>query len=317
MVILHALKRVFKREQSIAQKKTETSLIGLFMYPKYGPGQLWETVANLIEKRGGRIYLNQEVIKLHYQGNLVTAVTVLDHQSGRVKTVEGDYFFSSMPVKDLIKAMGDDVSQAVKTTAQGLIYRDFLTVGLLVKKLKVKNTTKIKTVNNLIPDNWIYIQDKRVRMGRLQIFNNWSPYLVSSDKNVWIGLEYFCNEGDYLWNMDDEKLKKFAVEELVKIGLIESDSVLDRVIIRLPKTYPAYFGTYKDFQIIRDFTDQFKNLFLIGRNGTHRYNNMDHSMLTAMTAVDNIIKGIASKENIWKINAEEEYLEEKKADREY
>jgi protoporphyrinogen oxidase len=216
-----------------------------------------------------------------------------------------------MPVKDLIIAMGDIVPDDVKKISSGLQYRDFITVGLLLNKLKIKNKTKYRTLNNLVPDNWIYIQERHVKVGRLQIFNNWSPYMVRDINKVWIGLEYFCNEGDELWNMTDSDFKKFAIDELSSIDIIDKNDVIDSTIIRMPKTYPAYFGTYKQFDRIRNFTDQFDNLFLIGRNGMHKYNNQDHSMLTAITAVKNIISGEKSKTGIWEVNTEEGYHEEK------
>ena len=189
------------------------------------------------------------------------------------------------------------------------MYRDFITVGLLLDKLKIKNETKFRKDIDMIPDNWIYIQERDVKIGRLQIFNNWSPYLVKDDSKIWIGLEYFCNEKDEMWNMSDENFKEFAIKELTKINIINTEDVIDSVIIKIKKTYPAYFGTYDRFDIIKNFTNSFENLFLIGRNGMHRYNNMDHSMLTAMTAVENIKNDIKSKENIWSLNSEEVYNE--------
>jgi protoporphyrinogen oxidase len=176
--------------------------------------------------------------------------------------------------------------------------------------LKIKNDTNRKTKNNLVPDNWIYIQEPGVKVGRLQIFNNWSPYLVEDSKNVWIGLEYFANEGDELWEKSDKNMSSLGINELCQIGIIDKTDVLDSTVIRMKKTYPAYFGTYARFDEIRHFTDKFANLFLIGRNGMHRYNNQDHSMLTAMTAVENIINGRKDKDNIWDINVEKEYSEE-------
>jgi protoporphyrinogen oxidase len=163
-----------------------------------------------------------------------------------------------------------------------------------------------------IPDNWVYIQERDVRIGRLQVFNNWSPFLVKDQKTIWLGLEYFCNEGDDLWSMSDETFKQFAIDELIKIDLIDPADVLDVTLLRVPKTYPGYFGTYDKFDVIKKYISNFSNLFLIGRNGMHRYNNSDHSMLTAMTAVDNIVEGISDKENIWAVNTEGEYHEEKK-----
>jgi protoporphyrinogen oxidase len=215
-----------------------------------------------------------------------------------------------MAVKDLINAMGTKVPSDVKKISDGLQYRDFITVGLLLNKLKIKNETKIPTLDGLVPDSWIYIQERDVKVGRLQIFNNWSPYMVADIKKVWIGLEYFCNEGDELWEMRDPEFIQFAINELDSIDIIDKEDVLDSTIIRMPKTYPAYFGTYSQFNVIKDFADKFENLFLIGRNGMHKYNNQDHSMLTAITAVNNIISGEKSKENIWNINTEEEYHEE-------
>lgn len=241
----------------------------------------------------------------------MTGVKILDRKTNQISTVKADYFFSTMPVKDLIKGVNPAPSTEVREVADGLIYRDFITVGLLLKKLKIENETKGKTVNNIVPDQWIYIQEKEVRLGRLQIFNNWSPYMVKDPETVWIGLEYFCNEGDHLWSKTDGEFASFAIDELSSISIIEKNDVLDHVVIRMPKTYPAYFGTYERFSVIRDYVDKYENLFLIGRNGMHKYNNADHSMLTAMTAVENIVKGNTSKENVWRINTEDEYHETK------
>lgn len=291
---------------SPAQKDIETSLIEQFMYPKFGPGQLWEEVARIIEAKGGKIYLNHRVTGLRYQDSKIVEIEVRDEVTGKIIIAKGDYFFSTMPVKDLIQALGRDTPKEVQQVAQGLMYRDFIIVGLLLRRLKIKNETRIKTINNAIPDNWIYMQEKDVKLGRVQIFNNWSPYMVKDENTVWIGLEYFCNEGDGLWNKSDGDLTKLAIEELIKIDFIEKEDFLDSIVIRMPKTYPAYYGIYERFHIIRDFTDRLKNLSLIGRNGMHRYNNSDHSMLTAMVAVDNIINGIESKDNIWAVNEDAE-----------
>ncbi len=309
--ILHAFKKRFTSDNSISQKNVETSLIGQFMYPKHGPGQLWEEVAKLIIENGGEIYHGNKVIGIESKENELDAIKVLDELTGEFKRIEGDYFLSTMPVKDLINSFEVKLPNDVSEVAQGLMYRDFITVGLLLNELKIKNETNMITVNDLVPDNWIYIQERDVKIGRLQIFNNWSPYLVKDDSKVWIGLEYFCNEGDEMWNMSNENFTDFAIKELEKIDIINPDEVIDSIVIKVQKTYPAYFGTYNKFDIIKSFTNQFENLFLIGRNGMHRYNNMDHSMLTAMTAVENIKNDIKSKENIWNINAEEEYHEEK------
>ena len=213
-----------------------------------------------------------------------------------------------MPVKDLISAMSPVPDEAVKEVADGLVYRDFVTVGLLVKKMKIKDPG---AAAEMVSDNWIYIQEPDVKLGRLQIFNNWSPYMVADPGNVWLGLEYFCDEGDDLWNRADDAMIDFAAEELARIDIIERNDVIDGVVLREPKTYPAYFGTYDSFHVVREFVDSIPNLYLVGRNGMHRYNNQDHSMLTAMTAVENIRNGVTGKDNIWQVNTESEYLEEK------
>ena len=310
--VTYALKQIIKKPaKDISQKGTETSLIEYFLYPKFGPGQMWESVAKIVQKMGGQVTKNITVTKLHANGNAITGVTVLDTKTGKLKRIDGDYFFSTMPIKELIAAIdGAIVPKNVQAVAGGLPYRDFIIVGLLMKKLKIKNDTNRKTKNNLVPDNWIYIQEPGVKVGRLQIFNNWSPYLVEDSKNVWIGLEYFANEGDELWEKSDKNMSSLGIDELCQIGIIDKTDVLDSTVIRIKKTYPAYFGTYARFDEIRHFTDKYSNLFLIGRNGMHRYNNQDHSMLTAMTAVENIINGRKDKDNIWDINVEKEYSEE-------
>ena len=315
--LLHALKSSFRRQQSIEQKKIETSLIEQFFYPKLGPGQMWEETARLIREMGGEIHLNHRVAGLQWQNGQITGAVVVNKISGEKSDAAADYFFSSMPVRDLIQSMGEKVPKPVRHVAAGLIYRDFMTVGLLLTKLKMsddrQNGRQKNASETLIPDNWIYIQERDVRLGRVQIFNNWSPYMVKNPGTVFIGLEYFCNEGDELWQMPDPEFIQFAAAELEKIGLADSGDVLDAVVIRMPKAYPAYFGSFGSFQTIRNFTDQLSNLFLVGRNGMHRYNNADHSMLTAMIAVDNIINDRMAKDNIWAVNTEEDYHESKKA----
>jgi protoporphyrinogen oxidase len=309
--ILHAIKSLFVKEKSIEQKNTDTSLIEQFMYPKFGPGQMWETVAKLVQEKGGAIIMNAEAVQLNIGENQITELKYVDHNTGTTNTLKGDYFFSTMPVRELITSLGSQVPEEVKQVSNGLQYRDFITVGLLLNKLKIKNETKIPTINNLVPDNWIYIQERDVKVGRLQIFNNWSPYMISDINKAWIGLEYFCNEGDELWNKKDDEFIKFAIDELDSIDIIKKEDVIDSTIIRVEKTYPAYFGTYSQFDKVQAYTDTIENLFLIGRNGMHKYNNQDHSMLTAICAVKNIIAGEKSKSNIWNINTEEEYHESK------
>jgi len=297
--IMHALKENFLAASTLHQKSTVTSLITRFMYPKYGPGQLWDEAARRIQAGGGSIILNRKVTGLTPSGNKFTVESV-DQRTGDKRHEECDYVISTMPVKDLISAMHTDIPDEVRDIAGGLVYRDFLIAGVLLKKLKID-----------LADQWIYIQENYVKAGRLQLFNNWSPYLVKDPGNAWIGAEYFCNEGDELWSKTDAEMKKFAIAELELLKFIDPGDVIDAVVVRQPKAYPAYFGPYDDFPVIRSLLDQFKNLFLVGRNGMHRYNNQDHSMLSAMTAVDNIVNGITSKDNIWEINTEEKLHEVK------
>jgi protoporphyrinogen oxidase len=306
-VITHFLKKSFGLSLSgdIGQKKTETSLIDRFLYPKLGPGQLWEHAAALVRKAGGEIHFGIRIDRIHVDGCKVLAVEGIN-DSGERERFAGDYFLSTMPVRDLIRSVFPVVPAEVADVSEGLMYRDFITVGLLAKKLAVteKDGTPLK-------DNWIYIQEPDVVVGRLQIFNNWSPWLVGTPDKVWIGLEYFCNDTDLLWKLSNEEMATFAISEVDKIGILKAEYVEDFHVVHVPKTYPAYFGSYDRFDIIRNYTDRLENLFLIGRNGMHKYNNQDHSMLTAMTAVENIVNGVAAKDNIWAINTEMEYHEEK------
>jgi protoporphyrinogen oxidase len=298
--VLHYVKSQFSKQGDISQKQTETSLIERFLYPKYGPGQMWETVAGMVSDQCGVIRMKHSVTKLHVQDNRITGVTAMNMITGKEEQIEGDYFISTMPVKELIKAMDTEVSKSVRDVSEGLLYRDFITVGLLVKNLLIDN----------VDDNWIYVQEPDVKMGRLQIFNNWSPYMVSTGDHKWIGLEYFCSENDDLWKCDSGEMIRLGIKELSQLGIISSDDVLDATVIKMPKAYPAYFGTYDRFSELREYLDGYENLFLIGRNGMHKYNNQDHSMLTAMEAVMNIKHGIIDKSNIWSINTEQEYHEE-------
>lgn len=308
--LLDVFKKLFGRKDNA---HTETSLIESFYYPKFGPGQLWETMREEVERLGGEILLEHRVEKFSFAGDTIVGVTVLNR--GEEKTIKGDYVFSSMPIVDLIAAMGNHViDEMVKKTAKELPYRDFITVGLLVDKLKIKNTTKLKTLADIVPDCWIYVQEHDVKLGRIQIFNNWSPYMVEDPEHtVWVGLEYFCNEGDAMWNMDEQAFIALATEEMVKIGLIVQEDVRKSVRIKVEKAYPAYFGSYKDFAAVQKYLDSVDNLYCIGRNGQHRYNNMDHSMLSAMTAVDIVAFGTASKQDLWNVNAEQEYHEKVEA----
>lgn len=291
-------------------KNIETSLIEQFYYPKYGPGQLWETMADEIIKMGGKIVFDTEVKNLKFSKDSVEIEAL--NKNGEILKCFASTVFSSMPVKDLINGMGNIPPEDVRNVASQLPYRDFITVGLLVKKLLIKNTTNLKTISNIVPDCWIYMQERDVKLGRIQIFNNWSPYLVDNLKDtVWIGLEYFCNEGDEKWNMSEEEFINFAVNELEKIEIINKNDVIDATVIKVKKAYPAYFGTYNNFDTVKDYLNTIDNLYCIGRNGQHRYNNMDHSMLTAIEAVNCFINNSPDKDKIWNVNTEEEYHETK------
>ena len=314
--ILQAVKslRKSKNPQSdLGQKEVETSLIEQFLYPKYGPGSLWEEVARQVLEMGGKIYHNQDVQTLERQGAVITSLTTVNSYTGETQTWDGDYFFSTMPVKELIAGLGDRVPANVREVAAGLQYRDFINVGILLKQLSAPGKEEGDYEKLDLKDNWIYIQERDVKVGRLMIYNNWGTGMIKDPETVWIGMEYFCNTTDDFWAFDDASIQAMAITELEKMGLARVDDVLDSTVQRMEKTYPAYFGTYDRFPEIREYVDKYENLFLVGRNGMHKYNNADHSMLTAMVSVDNICAGILAKENIWAINTEQEYHEEKTA----
>jgi protoporphyrinogen oxidase len=301
----HFTKLFGRRSSEIGQKDTETSLIEKFLYPKYGPGQLWEEVAKQVRAEGGEILTGWTVCGIETSGDRVTGV-VARSDAGEERFFPAQYVFSTMSVKELIQAFDVPAPREVQEVSNGLMYRDFITVGLLLNRLRISDPD-----GQLLKDTWIYIQEPDVLVGRLQIFNNWSPFLVSDPEKVWIGLEYFCYDTDELWRKPDPEMIALAVKEAERMGIVASADVLDATVLRMEKTYPAYFGTYDRFPVIRDFVDRYDNLFLVGRNGMHKYNNQDHSMLTAMTAVDNIIAGRRDKANIWAVNTEMDYHESK------
>lgn len=310
--ILKVLKQMAKNISGNKGGAVETSFIDSFFYPKFGPGHMWQNVAREVEEKGGKILCKHKVIRVVKKNGRIASVEALDDK-GKLRVFEGDIFISTMPVKDLFASM-TDVPAKIKKIADGLMYRDFRTVGILLNKLKLKNTTHFKTVNNIVPDTWIYIQERDVKLGRLQIFNNWSPYMVKDFENtVWIGLEYFCNEQDKIWTDDDDTFIKFAIEEASQIGIFDKTDVLDAYTHRVKKAYPAYFGTYDKFGDIKDYVNTIDNLYLVGRNGMHRYNNMDHSTLAAMKTVDFILGECNDREEIWSVNTEADYHEEKKS----
>jgi len=292
-------------------RHVETSLIESFSYPKLGPGQLWDVTASEIEKLGGAILRNAKVVGItKNEQQIITSLTY--EQSGEQKVMEGDIIISSMPIKDLIAGM-NDVPEEPARIAKGLPYRDYRTLGVLIPKINLKNKTKIKTIGNIVPDNWVYVHDRTVKMGRFQIYNNWSPYMVKDlEHTVWIGLEYFCNEGDEFWNLSDEEFTELGISEMVKMGLIDSkDQVMDSHAERVKKAYPAYFDTYDEIDKLVAYLNTIENLYCVGRNGQHRYNNIDHSMVTSFETVKNILNGNKDKSNIWNVNTEKEYHETK------
>jgi protoporphyrinogen oxidase len=305
--IWHALMRPIRKSKGAEQSRTETSLIEQFLYPKYGPGQMWEEVARQVSERGGQIFLGHTVIGIEQDDSIVSAVSVLDQSTGIVFRVPCCQLVSTMPIRDLVGLLAP-ADPGIARIANELPYRDFMTAGLLVRRMKHPPGRNTGPTNGMPPDNWIYIQEPDVRIGRLQIFNNWSPALVADPDTIWLGLEYFCREGDDLWEMPDDKFLNFAAAELEKIGLIDGKDVIDGTLVRVRKAYPAYFGAYGEFDRVRAFLDKFSNLYPIGRNGMHRYNNQDHSMLAAKCAVDSMVNG-SSKLDIWSVNSDNEYHE--------
>jgi protoporphyrinogen oxidase len=308
--IAHAVTSAFRDSSDTSQRGTETSLIERFLYPKLGPGQMWEEVARQVALRGGIVHLRHRIVGMERTGFCVTAANVRDESTGLVRRMPCDYFISTMPIRDLAGFLGPDDSQVARI-ADRLPYRDFMTVGLLLRRMNLTGNKQGQAqTNGMPPDNWIYIQEPDVRLGRVQVFNNWSPAMVADPDTIWLGLEYFCREGDDLWSMRDQEFIDFAAAELEKIGMINRKDVLDATLVRVPKAYPAYFGVYSEFGKVRDYLNQFSNLYPVGRNGMHRYNNQDHSMLAANSAVSSIINNGYGKSEIWRINEEDEYHEE-------
>ena len=308
--ILAILRDIFGKIFHRRNRHVETSLIEEFSYPKLGAGQIWEIAADEIRSMGGEIITGAKVTGLHRTGDIVDSVSYV--KDGQTLTAPCDIVISSMPVRDLVLAM-NDVPERAKFIASGLPYRDYRIAGMLVKNFRLKNDTATKTLGDIIPDEWIYVQDREVRVGRIVIFNNWSPYMVRDPEHtVWLGLEYFCTEGDSLWSMSDSDFADMAAGELMKMGLISSrDDVIDSHIERVKKAYPAYFDTYEHMQELREWLDTVTNLWCVGRNGQHRYNNMDHSMCTAFEAVKGILSGTSDKSAVWNVNTEKEYHESK------
>ena len=302
------LSNYYKKKFHIKEKDKETSLIESFYYPKYGPGQLYEYMAKKIEKMGGTILLNSKVVEIKKKNHHIHEIVYLKENKRQI--INCDQLISSMPIKDLFQAI-NKIPNNIKEISNNLPYRDFITIGVLLPTLQLKNETKIKTIHGSIPDNWIYIQDTSVKMGRVQVFNNWSSYMVKDPINtIWIGLEFFCTEGDSFWNKSDKQLINLASRELKKMGFYDGE-ILDSKVVRVKKAYPAYFDSYDRIDEIREYINNMDNLYCIGRNGTHSYNNMDHSILSGMICADLILNNSHDLEKLWNVNVDKSYQEEK------
>jgi protoporphyrinogen oxidase len=302
------LKESLIKNFSANYQTQETSLINNFLYPKFGAGQMYEAMADAITKKGGIIKLNTNIKEIKVKDNKVISLVATNLTNQKTETYCGDYYFSSQALNDLI-AKTDTAAPEIKEISAGLVYRNLILVALIYKNLNLNNQTKKTTNDSLISDNWIYIQDEGVKMGRLDIFNNFSPSLLKESDKVWLGAEYFCSAGDEFWTASDEDLLSLAKKELHKIGIASENNFLDGTVYRQAQAYPAYFGTYNRLGELKNYLNKISNLFLIGRNGLHRYNNMDHSILSAITAVNNIITNRTDKNNIWEINSEDQYHE--------
>jgi protoporphyrinogen oxidase len=270
---------------------------------------MWETAARRFEQGGGRIVRNAKVVHMERDADRVQAVTA-QLADGSTMRVAASNVISTMPVKDLTAALQAGIPGRVGDIGARLQYRDFITVGVLYRKLR-KTAAAIDPRTHLVADNWIYIQDAGVKVGRLQIFNNWSPYMVADPGTVWVGLEFFARDDDELWALPDEALKALALREMQQLKLADEADALDAVVIRMPKAYPGYFGdAYQQFDELRGWLDGIRNLYLVGRNGMHRYNNQDHSMLSARHAVEAILAGSPDKSAIWAVNIDDDYHEQ-------
>jgi protoporphyrinogen oxidase len=276
-------------------QQTVKTLIVQFDYPRYGPGMLWNTVQEHTERQGGRVYLETEVVRLCRNGLRLESVVVTRH--GRETTLHGTDFISSMPLTEFLHKLDPPPPRKVLQAAEQLKYRDFLTVCLIVNKPE------------LFPDNWIYVHDPAVKVGRVQNFKNWSLAMVPNPAQTSLGLEYFCNVGDALWTMPDAELIELGKREIDHIGLAHYADVEDGVVYRIPKAYPVYDTNYSHYlTLIRAFVNSLENFQPVGRNGLHRYNNQDHAMLTGMLAARNIVLG--ENNDLWSVNTDQEYHEE-------
>lgn len=302
-VVLNALAKPFV-------KGKEISLTDEYYYPKWGSSQMWNLMAERIKEKGGEIILNSKVVELVKQDNKIVSVRVQNKNTGEIQEIFGDVFVSSMPVKSLLTNM-NDVPQNILDIANNLIYRDFILVNYVTEKINLKNNTDVPTVNNIAPDSWIYLQDNDIKAGRLDIMNNFSPYIVKNFKDDFvINLEYFCNENDNFWSDTDENIINFGISELEKLNVTEKTRIKKSKVIRIKKAYPSYFGSYDKFDELKSYLNSIDNLYCVGRNGQHKYNNMDHSVLSGIVA-SKIISNNEDKNVLWDINTDSEYQETK------
>ncbi len=275
-------------------KNKTKSLIKEFDYPILGPGMMWESFQRAVEDKGGEVRLNTSVIRIERQGNHITSI--ITQQNGEIGEISGEQFITSMPVTALVHRLDPPPPDEVILAARSLSYRDFLIVALIID------------AESLFPDNWIYIHSPEVKVGRIQNFKNWSSAMVPDSRKTCLGMEYFCNQGDEIWNLSDPELIALATQELAKLGLADASAVEDGTVIRQPKAYPIYDGTYhQHLEVIRQYLETFDNLQTVGRNGMHRYNNQDHSMLTGLLAAKNVL---GEKHDLWNVNTERSYHEE-------
>ena len=289
-------------------KHKEISLTEEYYYPKYGAKQMCSQMLKTILEKGGEIYFGTEVVKINKTDNKISSLTVKNKEG--LNEIPADYVVSSMAVKDLVCNISD-VDKNVYEIAEGLPYRDYQLITYLVKDFNLKNSTDWKTINNICPDSWIYVQDREVKIGRIYIPKNFSPYLCRDIDDTLVCLEYFCNKGDKLWNMSDEEIFEYGIEEMKCINALKSkDDVIKSYRLKVEKAYPAYFDTYEFFDQIKSYINSIDNLYCIGRNGQHKYNNMDHSTLSGIIAAD-IIKNNSDKNLLWSVNTECSYQETK------
>jgi protoporphyrinogen oxidase len=280
-------------------KDRVTTLIDEFRYPRRGPGQMWNKAKKIVEEKGGKVELNSRILRFNKKNNKI--ISVLVEADGASREINGDFFLSTIPLRELVQSINPAAPDDVLQAAQALKYRDFFTVGLIINKPFI------------FPDNWIYIHSPEVKVGRIQNFKNWSPEMVPDSETTSLGLEYFCFSTDDIWKKDDKELIELGKKEAAKLKFALKEQIIDGVVIRSPKTYPIYDEGYKErIEIIKDYLSTVENLQTMGRNGLHRYNNQDHSMLSAIYAIRNIL---GEKNSVWDINVDEEYHEAIESDK--